>query len=91
VPHGWKNNAFLVNLNDVGAEAGLAPGTQVRNGTTGSFSSAPYYLNALLKVRTFATSGNWSDTNCGSAGTPGNGQSGRNWMRDSTENCANPP
>ena len=27
VPHGWKNKALLVNLNDVGAEAGLPPGT----------------------------------------------------------------
>ena len=43
------------------------------------------------KIRTFATSGNWSDTNCGSRGAPGNGQSGRNWMRDSSENCTNPP
>lgn len=91
VPHGWKNKAFLVNLNDVGAEAGLAPGTQVRNRTTVSYSKAPYYLNALLKIRTFGTSGSWSDTNCGSVGNPGNGASGRNWMRDSTENCANPP
>jgi hypothetical protein len=45
----------------------------------------------VLKVRTFATSGNWSDTNCGSVGAPGNGQSGRDWMRDSSENCANLP
>ncbi|HEY0825276.1 MAG TPA: cytochrome c3 family protein [Ramlibacter sp.] len=91
VPHGWKNKAFLVNLNDVGPEAGLAPGTQVRNRTTASYSNAPYYLNAVLKVRTFGTSGNWSETNCGSAGAPGNGQSGRDWMRDSSENCANAP
>jgi len=91
VPHGWKNKAFLVNLNDVGDEVGLAPGTQVRLNTTAGYSKAPYYLNAMLKVRTFARSGQWSDTNCGSAGAPGNGQSGRNWMRDSSENCANAP
>lgn len=91
VPHGWKNKAFLVNLNDVGPEVGLAAGTQVRNNTTAAYNRQPYYLNALLKVRTFATSGNWNDTNCGSAGAPGNGQSGRSWMRDSNENCANPP
>jgi hypothetical protein len=29
VPHGWKNKALLVNLNDVGPEAGQAPGTEV--------------------------------------------------------------
>ena len=91
VPHGFKNKALLVNLNDVGAEAGLAPGTQVRNGTTAGYTNPPYYLNAKLKIRTFATSGQWSDTNCGSAGLPGNGQSGKSWMRDSSENCANPP
>ena len=91
VPHGWKNKGFLVNLNDVGAEGGLPPGTQVRNNTTAPYNNAPYYLNAVLKVRTFATSGNWSEANCGSVGAPGNGQSGRNWMRDSNENCQNLP
>ncbi|GAB3651635.1 cytochrome c3 family protein [Ramlibacter alkalitolerans] len=91
VPHGWKNKALLVNLNDVGAEAGLATGTQVRTNTTAAYTKAPYYNNAVLKVRTFARSGNWSDTNCGSAGAPGNGQSGRSWMRDSSENCVNAP
>jgi hypothetical protein len=91
IPHGWKNKAFLVNLNDVGPEAGLATGTQVRNNTTAGFTAEPYYLNALLKVRTFATSGNWQDTDCGSAGAPGNGESGRDWMRDSNENCETPP
>jgi hypothetical protein len=91
VPHGWKNRSFLVNLNDVGPEAGLAPGTQVRNGTRAGYTNGPYYLNALLKIRTFGTSGSWSDTNCGSVGAPGNGQSGRDWMRDSSESCASPP
>lgn len=91
VPHGWKNKAFLVNLNDVGPEAGLAPGTQVRNNTTGAYNNGPYYLNAVLKIRSFARSGQWAETNCGSAGAPGNGQSGRDWMRDSNENCQNAP
>ncbi|HEX6363731.1 MAG TPA: hypothetical protein VFZ93_12285 [Albitalea sp.] len=91
VPHGWKNKAFLVNLNDVGAEAGLPPGTQVRNRTTAGYTNGPYYLNAMVKIRTFGTSGNWSESNCGSAGAPGNGQSGRDWMRDSSENCQNAP
>jgi len=91
VPHGWKNKAFLVNLNDVGPEVNVAEGTQVRNNTTAGYTNGPYYLNAMLKVRSFATSGNWDESNCGSSGTPGNGQSGRDWMRDSSENCANPP
>ncbi len=91
IPHGWKNKAFLVNLNDVGQEAGLPPGTQVRNNTTAAYTQEPYYLNSLLKVRTFATSGNWQAVDCGSAGPPGNGQTGRDWMRDSNENCENPP
>ena len=91
VPHGWKNKAFLVNLNDVGQEAGLAPGTQVRNNTTAGYTQEPYYLNAMLKVINFAVSGNWQETDCGSAGPPGNGEVGRDWMRDSSENCENPP
>jgi predicted CXXCH cytochrome family protein len=91
VPHGWKNKAFLVNLNDVGPEAGLPAGTQVRNNTTAPFNQEPYYLNSVLKVRTFATSGTWRDTNCGSAGPPGNGIAGKDWMEDSNENCKNAP
>ena len=91
VPHGWKNRSFLVNLNDVGEEAGLPPGTQVRNGTKNrGYTRGPYYLNAMLKIRSFATSGSWSEGNCGSAGTPGNGQGGRDWMRDSSESCDSP-
>ena len=91
VPHGWKNKALLVNLNDVGPEVGLAPGTQVRNNTTAPYNRGPYYLNAILKIRTFARSGTWQETNCGSAGAPGNGQTGQGWMKDSNENCQNPP
>ncbi|EHR72974.1 doubled CXXCH motif-containing protein [Burkholderiales bacterium JOSHI_001] len=91
VPHGWKNKALLVNLNDVGPEVGLPAGTQVKNNTTTPYTNPPYYLNAVLKVRTFATSGNWDQSNCGSVGAPGNGASGRDWMRDSSENCQNAP
>ena len=91
VPHGWKNKAFLVNLNDVGPEAGLTAGTQVRNNTTAPYNAGPYYMNAILKVRNFKASGNWTAADCGSRGAPGNGQSGRDWMRDSNENCENPP
>jgi len=91
VPHGWKNKAFLVNLNDVGPEAGLVPGTQVRNNTTAAYNNGPYYMNAVLKIRTFRTSGQWTAASCGSAGTPGNGQSGKSWMADGNENCRNAP
>jgi hypothetical protein len=91
VPHGWKNKALLVNLNDVGPEVGLAPGTQVRLKTTAVYNNPPYYLNAALKVRNFKTSGNWVDTDCGSAGAPGNGVSGKNWMNGSSEQCVNLP
>ena len=91
VPHGWKNKAFLVNLNDVGPEGGLAAGTQVRNNTTAAYNNGPYYMNAVLKVRRFAQSGLWREADCGSRGAPGNGDSGRSWMRDSSENCANAP
>lgn len=79
VPHGWKNKALLVNLNDVGPEAGLPPGTS-RNGP---YSQGPYYFNAYLKVNTWANSGSWAETNCGE---PGN--TGKDWMRAT---CENPP
>lgn len=97
VPHGWKNKGLLVNLNDVGPEAGLAAGTQLRNGVTTPQNIAPYYLNAVLKVKTFAASGQWKAADCGSAGAPGNGQLGLAWMSASgvppvnNENCATPP
>lgn len=92
VPHGWKNKALLVNLNDVGPEAGQPPGTEVSIGSSGDvYNQEPYYLNAKLKVRTFAQSGTWQESNCGSAGAglPGNNtETGRDWMRGV---CENPP
>jgi hypothetical protein len=97
VPHGWKNKALLVNLNDVGEEAGQPSGNREwrMNASGQAFNQQPYYLNAKLKVRTFATSGSWVDTNCGSNnsattfGTNGNDtQNGKNWMQDI---CSNPP
>jgi hypothetical protein len=93
VPHGWKNKAFLVNLNDVGPEAGLAAGTEVRKNTSTPYNQGPYYMNAMLKIRNFKPSGQWVHTDCGSRGgaNGGNGQSGRDWMRDSNEACNNPP
>ncbi|MBF0438881.1 MAG: hypothetical protein HQL93_07135 [Magnetococcales bacterium] len=91
IPHGWKNKAFLVNLNDVGPEAGSAEGTQKRNGTTATYSAAPYYQTAILKVKTWKKSGSWTQGDCGSKGAPGNGETGRTWMRDGSEKCSNPP
>ena len=92
VPHGWKNKALLVNLNDVGAEAGLPPNTEIPSSTSADvYNQEPYYFNAKLKVRTFAQSGNWEETNCGSAGAnlAGNDTTtGRDWMRAV---CSNPP
>ncbi len=97
VPHGWKNKALLVNLNDIGPEAGQPAGTQVRNNTTTAYTTAPYYLNAVLKVINFKPSGQWAAADCGSPGLPGNGQLGLAWMSASgvppvnSENCATPP
>ncbi|MBW2273849.1 MAG: hypothetical protein JRG96_11290, partial [Deltaproteobacteria bacterium] len=87
VPHGWKNKALLVNLNDVGSEAGLPAGTEVPINSSGqTYNREPYYLNAKLKIRTFRLSGTWRPGNCGSAsGTP---DVGRDWMKDV---CSNPP
>jgi hypothetical protein len=84
---------LLVNLNDVGAEAGEAPNTEVPIGNSAAtYSREPYYFNAKLKVRNFAQSGNWVETDCGSAGTPGlpgnSTATGRDWMRAV---CENPP
>jgi hypothetical protein len=65
------------------------------NAPNQAYNQEPYYMNAKLKVRTFATSGNWQDTNCGSNnsttpfGTNGNSTlSGKDWMKDV---CSNPP
>ena len=86
VPHGWKNKSLLVNLNDVGPEAGFAPNTEVSVTDGTSFTQGPYYLNAKLKVLNFAQSGTWEDTDCGSASP--DGPVGRDWMRAV---CENPP
>ena len=101
VPHGWKNKALLVNLNDIGPEAGQTAGTEVQVLATDSpagYNRAPYYMNARLKVLNFKASGQWTAADCGSRGTApgtGNGLSGINWMAASSvptsENCANPP
>lgn len=101
VPHGWKNMALLVNLNDVGPEVGEAPGTQVAIDNDSSFSRGPYYRNAKLKIRNFRNNSQWSESDCGSS-TDGGGPliaasngstnnvtgAGGDWM---TDMCDNPP
>lgn len=107
VPHGWKNRSFLVNLNDVGEEAGQGAGSSKEvaiNSDNAVYSQQPYYFKAKLKIASFATSGNWVDTNCGSvsksgtglttgliSGSAGSGNTtgtGKDWMRST---CSNPP
>ncbi|MCE9682602.1 cytochrome c3 family protein [Halomonas alkalisoli] len=83
VPHGWKNKSLLVNLNDVGPEVGLAPGTRIPNNQL-PYSNGPYYRNAMLKIRNFRQNANWSASDCG----PTSGDIGETWM---TEVCMNPP
>jgi hypothetical protein len=88
VPHGFKNKALLVNLNDVGPEAGQPTGTEVpitSGGGTRYYNQGPYYMNAKLKIRTWRTSGNWTQASCGSAG--GGGGTGGDWMK----NVCDPP
>ncbi len=92
VPHGWKNKALLVNLNDVGAEAGVASGTVIANAAIKGvgYSNGPYYRNAMLKVDNWAASGNWNVGDCGPVGA--NEDQARSWMNDSSNNtCKNPP
>jgi len=65
VPHGWKNRNLLVNLMDVGPEAGLAAGTNVWTSAMNrvGYSNGPYYRNAFLRVISFPT-GQWTESNC---------------------------
>ncbi len=74
MPHGWKNKALLVNMNDVGEEAGEGVGSskEVRINAPGDyFTRGPYYLEAKLKIRAFSPSGSWDWDNCGSANKTG--------------------
>lgn len=87
VPHGWKNKALLVNLNDVGNEAGLGSGTEVPiTSSAQTYDQGPYYMDAKLKILNFRSSGTWRVQDCGSAS--GQQGTGRDWMRNV---CENPP
>lgn len=108
VPHGWKNKSFLVNLNDVGEEAGFAAGSSFEiaiEGNNNNYTQGPYYLQAKLKIRTFARAGQWDEGNCGSsnpAKTTANGLLKANTQSSTTNTtgsgktwmtnmCSNPP
>ena len=83
VPHGWKNKALLVDLNNIGPEVGLNNYTfpQSTNGASAAnrYWRAPYYMGAVLKVRTWAQSGAWAADDCGnSSGT----NFGKPWMQN---------
>ncbi|MHB1291043.1 MAG: cytochrome c3 family protein [Sulfuricella sp.] len=76
VPHGWKNKAFLVNLNDVGEEAGQGAGSSKEvaiNSNAGNYTKEPYYFKAKNKIKNFKASGNWLAGDCGSVGKTGTG------------------
>jgi ssDNA-binding Zn-finger/Zn-ribbon topoisomerase 1 len=74
VPHGWKNKAFLVNLNCVQEEGGTGFTSTCKagdpNSNTSEVTLAPYYNKARLRIESWAKSGNWQQSNCG----------GESWM-----------
>ena len=63
VPHGWKNKALLVNLDDLGPEAGFA--SKGNSTAVTVYNNPPYYANAKLRVTSFQPSGQWSKASCG--------------------------
>jgi hypothetical protein len=89
VPHGFKNKGLLVNLNDVGPEAGQTANTEVfvSAASAVAYNAAPYYLNARNKVINFKPSGQWTAADCGSKTNGG----GLSWMKSGSETCSNPP
>jgi hypothetical protein len=65
VPHGWKNRNLLVNLLDVGAEAGLPAGTAVAYTNNVGYTNGPYYRKAYLRIISFPAAGSqWRESNC---------------------------
>lgn len=64
VPHGWRNKAFLVNLNCVGTEGGQAGNcVKVSSNYTAKYLP-PYYNGAKIHVNTWARSGSWQESTC---------------------------
>jgi hypothetical protein len=70
VPHGWKNKAFLVNLNCVGKEGGETSDC-VDKGSSASLDAAPYYWKSKLYISSWARSGSWSSSSCGGSSMTG--------------------
>jgi hypothetical protein len=75
VPHGWKNKAFLVNLNCVQTEggSGYTSSCTAAGGNNGTSEQTilPYYYKARLRINSWARSGNWQESSCGA---------GKDWM-----------
>jgi hypothetical protein len=100
VPHGFKNKGLLVNLNDLGPEAGQTGNYEVPASSVG-YAAPPYYINSMNKVLTFAPSGQWVAADCGSKSTSSGGPpsgggtaiSGLNWMLglSGNETCKTAP
>lgn len=65
VPHGWKNKAFLVNMNCVGKEGGKATDCTSHGSGYGAQYVPPYYNAAKIRVNTWSRSGSWSASSCG--------------------------
>jgi hypothetical protein len=76
VPHGWKNKSFLVNLNDLGPEAGYAGVGNVA--PAGNYTNGPYYYKSVLRITSFGRSGDWRSNNCG--GGASEGSSSKDYM-----------
>ncbi|MEW5756412.1 MAG: cytochrome c3 family protein [Pseudomonadota bacterium] len=92
VPHGWKNKALLVNINDIGPEA-VNPNTgspwPIKGvAMTSPVNSEPYYINAMLGIINFKRSGEWTPADCGGYTTAGGTAVGVGWMSNT---CSNPP
>jgi hypothetical protein len=81
LPHGWKNKAFLVNLNCVGSEVGRgnamwsatiksAPSECDDAGSyTKTLNEEPYYYGSRLFIKTWMRSGAWTQSACDSGMT----------------------
>ncbi|ROR32914.1 cytochrome c3 family protein [Inmirania thermothiophila] len=103
VPHGWKNKALLVNLNDVGPEAGLPKGTEVCTGndgwgtgnrppgSSGCNGKNSGFTMPPYYLNAFLKVVNFAPSGSWSETSCGSrsGVKGRDWMRDTA--CDNPP
>jgi len=81
VPHGWKNKAFLVNLNCTGpAYVTGDAGCIDEPGNFSTVTKQPYYYNAVLRIITWKRSGDWREQNCGKNSNGDNNS--KEWMTD---------